>query len=84
MALKHDLSNTPSKKAVVPIKNFTPPIISKVASLLLWLLLASALGLLVYYQIEKPQWNWDNIFRINGFTLLIWITVIFFSAIFST
>jgi len=42
------------------------------------------MGALIYYQIETPQWNWTDTFRINGFTLLIWVTVTFFSAIVST
>ena len=31
-----------------------------------------------------PQWNLGMLFRINGFTILIWTTVTFFSAIVSS
>ena len=59
------------------------PIISKIFSPVLWILFFSSIGLLIYYFIENPTWNLENIFRINGFTILIWITVTFFSAIVS-
>lgn len=54
------------------------------AALFLWLLFISSVGLLVYYQTNTSNWNQGQIFRINGFTILIWITVFFFSAIVST
>ena len=60
------------------------PFISKIASKVLWIFFVFCLGFLVYYQIEKPILNWENIFRINGFTLLIWSTVLFFSALLSS
>jgi NAD(P)H-quinone oxidoreductase subunit 5 len=31
-----------------------------------------------------PDWSWKSILRINGFTILIWTTVTFFSAIISS
>ena len=84
MALKTDLTQNQTKNSVLPVKNHTLPFISKVSGPLLWILLFCSIGLLIYYQITTPDWNWNDIFRINGFTLLIWITVIFFSAIVST
>jgi len=42
------------------------------------------MGALIYYQIKTPQWDWTDLLRINGFTLLIWVTVTFFSAIVNT
>ena len=60
------------------------PFISKIASAVLWILFVLSLGFLTYYQIEKPNLTWDNIFRINGFTILIWSTVLFFSALLSS
>ena len=63
---------------------FELPILSRTASKLLWFFFLISLGLITYYQIEKPAWQLGEIFRINGFTLLIWSTVLFFSALLST
>lgn len=60
------------------------PLFSKLASPLLWLLFFGAVGLLIYLQVKNTQWNFNDIFQVNGFTLLIWITVTFFSAIVSS
>ncbi|MDO3693980.1 proton-conducting transporter membrane subunit [Wenyingzhuangia sp. chi5] len=57
---------------------------SKINSLFFWLLFIVNLGALFYYYPDGPQWEWKGIFRINGFTLLIWCTVAFFSAIVSS
>lgn len=50
----------------------------------LWLLFLSNSFLIIYYYPKLPSWQWENIFRINGFTVLIWATVTFFSAVVST
>jgi NAD(P)H-quinone oxidoreductase subunit 5 len=42
------------------------------------------IGMLGYYLIAAPLWELNDIFRINAFTLLIWITVTFFSAVVSS
>lgn len=60
------------------------PLISRVASPFLWLLFLGNTGLLFYFLATDPQWSSDGIFRINGFTILIWLTVTFFSAIISS
>lgn len=60
------------------------PMLSKLASPFLWLMFFCSVGLLIFHQVKNTQWNFKNIFSINGFTLLIWITVIFFSAIVSS
>ncbi len=57
---------------------------SKITSLFLWLLFFCSTALLIYYVIKIPQWNLGEIFRINSFTILIWMTVTFFSAVVST
>ena len=31
-----------------------------------------------------PDWRWENLFRLNGFTSILWTTVTFFSAIISS
>ncbi|WP_410505155.1 proton-conducting transporter membrane subunit [Oceanihabitans sp. IOP_32] len=40
--------------------------------------------MLIFHQVNNTQWNFNDSFRINGFTLLIWITVTFFSAVVSS
>lgn len=50
----------------------------------IWVLFFTNLFALFYYFPETPNWNYKNVFKINGFTLLIWTTVTFFSAIVST
>lgn len=60
------------------------PLITILTSKLLWLLFILSLILLAYYLIELPDWDSSKVFRINGFTLLIWSTVLFFNAILSS
>nr|WP_297785374.1 proton-conducting transporter membrane subunit [uncultured Allomuricauda sp.] len=48
---------------------------------LFWLLFLTNLILTVFYYPNIPDWRWENVFRINGFTALLWTTVTFFSAI---
>jgi len=50
----------------------------------LWLLFFLSIVFIVIYYPEAPGWNWKGIFRINGLTLIIWATVVFFSAVVST
>jgi NAD(P)H-quinone oxidoreductase subunit 5 len=84
MALKQNPMSSPNQTSSIQTKPNDVPIISKIAEPLLWLILFSSVGMLIYYLINRPEWNWDGIFRINGFTLLIWITVTFFSAVVSS
>lgn len=60
------------------------PSLVKLATPLLWLLFFCSVGLLTYHQIKNTQWNFNDVFHINGFTLLIWVTVTFFSAVVSS
>jgi NAD(P)H-quinone oxidoreductase subunit 5 len=59
-------------------------VISKTVIALLWLLFAGNLVYLISNLIRVPEWNFGSVFRINGFTILIWTTVTFFSAIVSS
>lgn len=52
----------------------------KGASLLIWFCFFCSAGVLIYQQLQNCVWV-TNLYRINGFTLLIWTTVTFFSAI---
>jgi len=66
--------NQPIKKSMV----------SRPVIVILWLLFASNLGYLVLNFFSIPELTFGDIFRINGFTILIWTTVTFFSAIVSS
>jgi NAD(P)H-quinone oxidoreductase subunit 5 len=60
------------------------PFLSKIAAPILWTLMILCIGTLTFYLVEKPLWEWGGIFKVNAFTLLIWITVTFFSAVISS
>ncbi len=77
MALYNELTQKNSTKS----NESTIPLFSKTASLFVWLLFFSSVGLLIYYLVKTPYWNFNDIFHINRFTLLIWVTVTFFSAV---
>ncbi|NER11589.1 NAD(P)H-quinone oxidoreductase subunit 5 [Muriicola jejuensis] len=49
-----------------------------------WVFFLSSLAGLVYFYSGAPQWNYNTLFRVNGFTALICATVAFFSAIVGT
>lgn len=80
MALNNEISQNNSNTN----KGHKIPLLSKLTSPLLWLLFFCSVGLLIYQQVKNTEWNFNDIFRINGFTLLIWITVTFFSAVVSS
>jgi NAD(P)H-quinone oxidoreductase subunit 5 len=84
MALNNTSNTLSSSVLTPPVKPFSSPLISKISVPLLWLLFLASMGALIYYQIKTPQWDWTDLLRINGFTLLIWVTVTFFSAIVNT
>ena len=50
----------------------------------LWSLFLVNLGYLLLFFTTMQEWTFENLFRINGFTLLIWTTVTFFSAVVSS
>lgn len=64
--------------------DITEPIASKFLTLLIWFLFLGNLTFLITNFFNMPEWGWKSIFRINGFTILIWTTVTFFSAIVSS
>ncbi len=85
-------------KAIMSIRTISPaqqngrlvdhkderPLLSRMASYMLWSFFILSLGLLIYYKMILPNWNFGDLFRINGFTLLIWSTVLFFNAVLSS
>jgi NAD(P)H-quinone oxidoreductase subunit 5 len=59
-------------------------ILSKTLSTVLWLsFILNVLILSIYYP-DIPRWTLGNLIKIDGFTLLIWATVTFFSALISS
>lgn len=56
----------------------------KIITYFLWLLFAGNLVYLILNFNDIPEWQLEGILRINGFTLLMWTTVTFFSAIVSS
>lgn len=60
------------------------PVISKTVSPLLWLLFLLCVLTLIYYLVMQPVWNWQNVIRINAFTLLLWSIVTMFGAVVSS
>jgi NAD(P)H-quinone oxidoreductase subunit 5 len=64
-------------------QNTLVPIISKVSPSVHWVLMCTSILMLIYYQYFSPDWQYSNLFEINGFTLLIWTSVLFFSAVVS-
>ena len=54
---------------------------SKLITYVLWFLFLGSLGYLVFNAPNIPSWEYGNILKINGFTILIWTVVTFFSAL---
>ncbi|NJM78937.1 MAG: pesticidal protein Cry28Aa [Flavobacterium sp.] len=58
--------------------------ISRIVSSVLWFLFILNAVILSLNFFNMPEWSLGSIFKINGFTLLIWTSVTFFSAIVSS
>lgn len=67
-------------------KNNTPLSISliNIIPLFLWVLFIGNIMYALYFFPTIPEWSKGTILKINGFTILIWTTVTFFSAIVSS
>ncbi|WP_345275146.1 proton-conducting transporter membrane subunit [Litoribaculum gwangyangense] len=61
--------------------NFNSYSISKVITYVLWFMFLGNLAHLVFNAPNIPLWEYENILKINGFTVLIWTVVTFFSAL---
>ncbi len=60
------------------------PVLSQVVISLLWLMFVGNVAYLIFNFSTTEAWEFGTILRINGFTILIWTTVTFFSAIVSS
>ena len=76
--------NRPQDPKSLSAKDIPASVVSKLVTGFLWLLFAGNLVNLVLNFATIQKWNFGSAFRINGFTLLIWTTVTFFSAIISS
>lgn len=56
-------------------------LLSKILIPLTWFIFLGNASLLVFYFSEFPTWSFGDFFHINGFSILIWSVVAFFSAI---
>jgi NAD(P)H-quinone oxidoreductase subunit 5 len=65
------------------LKNHLSLLINKITNYLLWLLFLGNLTYLIYNFPTIPEIYFGDVLRINGFTVLIWTLVTFFSAIIS-
>jgi NAD(P)H-quinone oxidoreductase subunit 5 len=54
---------------------------ASVINYFLWLLFVGNLSYLLLHYPKVPVWQYDNLLKINGFTILIWTVVSFFSAV---
>lgn len=66
------------------LKNHSTQFLNKTISYLLWLFFLGNLAYLIYNFPNIPESSFGNILKINGFTMLIWTLVTFFSAVIST
>jgi NAD(P)H-quinone oxidoreductase subunit 5 len=63
------------------VKNHQFLTMAKIINYFLWLLFLSNLLCLVIYSPHIPEWRYGDLLKINGFTVLIWNVVSFFSAV---
>lgn len=66
------------------LKNALSLFVIEAINYLLWLLFIANLTYLIYKFPIIPEWCYGNVLKINGFTILIWTLVTFFSAIISS
>jgi NAD(P)H-quinone oxidoreductase subunit 5 len=72
------------KKSAVTINDHYPFILNKLASYMLWLMFIGNLVYLLGFMPDTPEFLFKEYFKIDGFTILIWTVVTFFSAIISS
>ncbi len=84
MTLENNLDLSTAQKGVVKHKGVQKLVITGLVAIVLWLMFAGNVIYLIVNFGNMPNWYLGNIFHINGFTILIWTTVTFFSAIVSS
>lgn len=81
MNFENNLDLKASKSVTNTVEGAQKSVVSKLVTTLLWLLFVGNLMYLILNFSSMPEWSLGNVLRINGFTILIWTTVTFFSAI---
>lgn len=66
------------------VKTHTSQLLSRTLSFILWVSFGLNMLALSFFYPNIPEWHLGGLFKINGFTILIWSTVTFFSALIST
>ncbi|MEN8885976.1 MAG: proton-conducting transporter membrane subunit [Winogradskyella sp.] len=56
-------------------------LLSQILIPLTWLIFLANTALIIYYFSDFPTWTFGELFQINGFSIVIWTVVAFFSAI---
>ncbi len=84
MTLENNFELNTSRREAIVKDDVKKAVVSTVVTSLLWLLFFSNLVYLVFNFTDMPEWTMGSLFRINGFTILIWTMVTFFSAIVSS
>lgn len=84
MALQNKLDLNTAQKSVAKAGEEPKAVIFHLVKAILWLVFAGNVLYLGFNFNNMPEWYWGDILRVNGFTILIWTTVTFFSAIIST
>ncbi|UAM99960.1 pesticidal protein Cry28Aa [Polaribacter litorisediminis] len=77
MDLEKNLSTNPQTSDAKPV-------VAMLVTYFLWFLFIGNLTYLTLNFFNMPDWKFENILKINGFTILIWTTVTFFSAVVSS
>lgn len=80
---KNHQSNFVSKKEK-DLELTSSKLLSNSIRILLWTFFMLNIFSLIYFYPAIPEWTIGNLFKINGFTILIWATVTFFSALISS
>jgi NAD(P)H-quinone oxidoreductase subunit 5 len=76
--------NLEKKLRTAPNNADTNPVVAILVTYFLWFLFIGNLAYLMLNFSNMTDWKFENILKINGFTILIWTTVTFFSAIVSS
>ena len=66
------------------LKNYSNNTLPNNISYLMWFLFLGNLTYLIFNYPNTPDWQYQGLLKINGFTLLIWTVVTFFSALISS
>tara|TARA_R110002051_G_scaffold200586_2_gene267433 strand:- start:4603 stop:6090 length:1488 start_codon:yes stop_codon:yes gene_type:complete len=84
MTLENNLDLKSAQNGVAKQENIQKAVISGFVTSILWLMFIGNMVYLIVNFANMPKWYLGNSFHINGFTILIWTTVTFFSAIVSS